>query len=180
MSKVSRRPGREAVKEQRRERQRAQRALRQRQQKEGLCAPVRPGQSNRTSPYKSVEEEGAARLDAVGQQVKVYRSLLPVLLKRLSKIPDPRNPLKTKHKLTSLMIYGILCFAFQMSSRREANREMTRPMFEENLRALFPDLEELPHADTLARLLARIEVTEIEQAHLDMIHHLIRNKKFCR
>jgi hypothetical protein len=78
------------------------------------------------------------------------------------------------------MIYGILCFAFQMSSRREANREMTRPMFEANLRRLFPDLDGLPHHDTLARLLARIEVNEIEQAHLDLIRQLIRNKKFRR
>jgi hypothetical protein len=74
----------------------------------------------------------------------------------------------------------MLCFAFQMSSRREANREMTRPMFEANLRRLFPDLAALPHQDTLARLLARIDVQEIEQAHLDMIRQLIRGKKFGR
>jgi hypothetical protein len=35
------------------------------------------------------------------------------LLKRLSKVADPRQPRKIRHKLTVLMIYGILCFAFQ-------------------------------------------------------------------
>jgi len=180
MSKPSRRPGREAIKEQRKQRKKAQRELRQRQQAEGFILPSSSSQPNRTSSYKDVEEERAARTDAVREQVKVFRAMLPVLLNRLSKITDPRNPKKNKHKLTVLLIYGILCFAFQMSSRREANREMTRPMFEENLRGLFPDLEELPHADTLARLLARIDVTHIEQAHLDMIHNLIRNKKFRR
>ena len=180
MSKPSRRPGREAIKEQRKERKKAQQDLRQRQKEDGLSVPARPGLSNRTCPYQNEEEERAGRLEAVSQQVKVYRSMLPVLLKRLSKIPDPRNPRKVRHKLTVLMIYGILCFAFQMSSRREANREMTRPMFEANLRKLFPDLEELPHNDTLARLLSRIEVDEIEQAHLDMIGQLIRGKKFGR
>ena len=178
MSQPSRRPGREEIKDQKKARKKAQRELRQRQQAEGFILPPSPSQPNRTSPYKDVEEERAARTDAVEEQVKVFRAMLPILLKRLSKITDPRNPKKNKHKLTVLLIYGILCFAFQMSSRREANREMTRPMFEDNLRALFPDLEKLPHADTLARLLARIEVAEIEQAHLDMIHHLIRNKKF--
>jgi DDE_Tnp_1-associated len=178
MSKRSHRPGREAIKEQRKQRKKAQRELRQRQQAEGFHLPPSSSQPNRMSSYQDVEEERAARTDAVGEQVKVFRAMLPILLKRLSKIADPRNPKKNKHKLTVLMIYGILCFAFQMSSRREANREMTRPMFEENLRGLFPDLEELPHADTLARLLARIDVTQIEQAHLDLIHHLIRNKKF--
>lgn len=180
MSKLSRRPGREAIKEQRRERKKAQRELRRRQKEDGLSGPAVPSLSNRKCPYQNEEEERAARLDAVGQQVKVYRSMLPVLLKRLRKIPDPRNPRKIRHKLTVLMIYGILCFAFQMSSRREASREMTRPVFEANLRRLFPDLEELPHHDTLARLLARIEVAEIEAAHLAMIRQLIRGKKFGR
>jgi hypothetical protein len=178
MSKHSCRPNRETIKAQRKARKKAQRELRQRQRAEGFQVPPTSSQPNTTSSYKDVEEERTARTEAVVEQVKVFRALLPILLKRLSRIEDPRNPKKNKHKLTVLLIYGILCFAFQMSSRREANREMTRPMFEENLRALFPELEELPHADTLARLLARIEVTEIEQAHLDMIQQLIRNKKF--
>jgi hypothetical protein len=180
MSKRSRRPGREAFKEQRRARKKAQRQLRQRQQTEGLSAPARPSLPNRKCPYQDQQEEREARLDAVSQQIQVYRSQLPVLLKRLSKIKEPRNPRKIKHKLTVLIIYGILCFAFQMSSRRQANQQMTRPMFEANLRQLFPDLDELPHQDTLARLLARIEVNEIEQALVDMLRGLMRKKKFRR
>ena len=143
MSKPSRRPGREAIKEQKKARKKAQRELRQRQQEQELSAPEKPNQSNRACPYQTPEEEQAGGVDAVSQQVKVYRAMLPVLLKRLSKISDPRNPRKLRHKLTVLLIYGILCFAFQMSSRRQASREMTRPVFEANLRQLFPDLEEL-------------------------------------
>jgi hypothetical protein len=180
VSKPSRRPGREAIKEQKKARKKAQRELRQRQKEQGLSAPAQPNQSNGTCPYQTQEEERAARVDAVSQQVKVYRAMLPVLLKRLSKIDDPRNPRKLRHKLTVLMIYGILCFAFHMSSRRRANQEMTRPVFEANLRQLFPDLGQLPHQDTLARLLARIDVSQIEQAHLDLIRQLIRGKKFGR
>jgi len=136
--------------------------------------------SNRKCEYKNEEEERSARLDAVSHQVKAYRWTLPILLKRLSKIKDPRNPKKVRHKITVLMIYGILCFAFQMASRREATREMTRPMFMANLRKLFPELEDLPHHDTLARILDRIDVNEIEQAHIEMSRHLIRSKKFER
>lgn len=180
MSKPSRRPGRQAIKEQRKERKKAQQQLRQRQKAEGLSPLPSPTLSNGKSPYQTVEEERSARLDATDQQLKIYRALLPILLKRLNKIPDLRQPRKVRHKLTVLMIYGILCFAFQMTSRREANRKMTLPQFEANLRLLFPDLEQLPHNDTLARLLAQIDVEEIEQAHLDMLEHLIRNKKFRR
>jgi hypothetical protein len=178
MSKRSRRPGREAIKEQRKARKHAQQELRDRQKAAGLILPASATISNRTCVQKSEEEERSARLDAVSQQIKTYRSQLPILLQRLAKITDPRNPKKIKHKLTVLLIYGILCFAFQMASRREATRELTRPMFMANLRRLFPELEGLPHHDTLARILEQIEVSEIEQAHLDMIRHLIRGKKF--
>ncbi len=180
MSKTSRRPNREEIKEQRRERKKAQRELRKRQRADGLDVVPRLDISNCKCPYKNEEEEKAARLDVVTQQVKVYRVMLPALLNRLAKIKDPRNPRKLKHKLSVLMIYGILCFAFQMSSRREANREMTRPMFMANLRRLFPELEDLPHNDTLARILDRIDINEIEEAHVDMIRQLIRKKKFQR
>lgn len=178
MSKRSRRPNREAIKEQRKARKNAQRELRDRQKAAGLIMPASATISNRKCDQKSDEEERSARLDAVSQQIKTYRSQLPILLKRLAKIKDPRNPKKIRHKMTVLLIYGILCFAFQMASRREATREMTRPMFMANLRRLFPELDDLPHHDTLARILEQIEVSEIEQAHLDMIRHLIRGKKF--
>jgi len=180
MRKRSRRPNREAIKEGIRERKKAQRKLRDEQKAQGLDVPSTATLSNRTCPYKTLKEEESARLEALTQQIKAYRALLPVLLDRLSKIKDPRNPKKVKHKMTVLMTYGILCFAFQMASRREASREMTRPMFMANLRALFPELEDLPHHDTLARLLARIDVADLEGAHLDMIRHLIRSKKFER
>ncbi len=58
---------------------------------------------------------------------------------------------------------------------------MTRPMFMANLRRLFPELDDLPHHDTLARLLAQMgDVNEIEEAHIQMLRHLIRGKKFER
>ena len=180
MRKRSRRPNRETIKEGIRERKKAQRELRDEQKAQGLDVPSTATISNRKCPYKTPETEASARLDALTQQIKAYRSELPVLLERLSKIKDPRNPKKIRHKLTVLMIYGILCFAFQMTSRREATREMTRPMFMTNLRELFPELEDLPHHDTLARLLAQIDITDLEGAHLDMIRHLIRGKKFLR
>ena len=110
----------------------------------------------------------------------IMHQMLPVVIRRLDKIPEPRNPKKLKHKLTVLMVYGILVFVFQYASRRAANAELTRPMFEQNLRLLFPQLDSLPHSDTLFRLLCRIDVSAIEQAHLALVRQLIRNKKFTR
>ena len=180
MSKPSCRPNREAIEIQRKEKKKAEKALRERQRAEGLKPSIRVSIPNRKCVYESMEEEQEARQDATTEQVRVFRSKLPILLKRLSKIDDPRNSKKVKHKLAVVMIYGILTFVFHMASRREANREMTRPVFMDNLKSLFPELEDLPHNDTLMRLLARIDVNKIESALIDLVRKLIRNKKFVR
>lgn len=180
MSKASRRPNREEIKAKRRERKRAQRELGRELEREGLKGRSHATIANRKSGYKTVEEEGFARNEAAWEQLKVFRSKLPVLLRRLSEIPDPRSAKKTKHKLSALLLYGILSFVLQMASSREATREMSRPMFWENLRSLFPELEGTPHHDTLTRVLSGIEVDQIGSVHLELIRKWIRNKKFFR
>jgi len=154
--------------------------LRRQQREAGLIPPAASSPSNSRSRFQSTEEESAARTEAVSGLILIMRQMLPILLGRLGKIPDPRNPKKRKHRLTVLMVYGILVFVFQYGSRRAANGEITRPMFEHNLRLLFPQLQSLPHSDTLFRLLCRIDVGAIEQAHIELVNHLIRNKKFTR
>src|SRR5208283_4484365 len=180
MSKPSRRLHRQSLNERKVERRKAAKKLRQQQTAAGLEPKASQTISNGTSIWKTVEEEKQARQEAVEEKLKMYRAVLPTLLKRLNKIEDPRNPKTIRHKMTVLMLYGILAFAYHMASRREANREMTLPMFRENLRLMFPELESLPHQDTLNRLLARIDVNQIEDALLELIQHFIRNKKFQR
>jgi len=180
MSKPSRRPNREAIKGKVKERKSLFKILRKQQENEGIEPLRRSSMPNRKSPYKTEDEERMARNLAVTDSMRIMLAKLPVLLKRLGNIPDPRNPKKLKHKLTLITIYGILTFVLQMASRREANREMTQPVFMENLKLFFPELEDLPHNDTLMRLLARIDVHEIENAQIDLVNSLIRKKKFNR
>lgn len=176
----SKRPTKKELKKQRKEKKQAEKELRRSLDAEGIIIKGRESLPNHKCPYINVEEEQSEREEAVTEQLRIMRSLLPILLKRLSKIKDPRNPKKIKYKLTVLMIYGILSFIFQMASRREANREMTRPMFIKNLQIYFPELEDLPHNDTLMRLLSGIEVDEIGAAHIELIRKFVRNKKFRR
>ena len=159
---------------------RAQRELRERQKAEGLKAVARTTIFNGKSEWTTVEEEKQARQEAVEEQLRVFRHVVPTLLKRFGEIPDPRNPKTSKHKLTVLVLYGIVAFVLQMTSRREANREMTMPQFQENLKLLFPELDSTPHQDTLNRLLGKIAVDRIQDTLLDLITGFIRNKKFCR
>lgn len=179
MSKPSRRPNRAARKVQR-EKKTAEKALRLRQIGEGLRPTSRPSSSNATSPYKTVAEEAQARTQAASEQARLFKAQLPSLLKQLSCIPDPRNPKKVTHQLTTLLLYGLLMFVYQYTSRRQVNREMTSAVFMQNLRELFPELDQLPHADTLYRLLQNIDVEAIQDAQLQLIGTLIKNKKFRR
>ena len=112
MSKPSHRPGREEIKERARKKRR-QRQLRRQQREVGLIPPGACSPSNSKSHFQSTEEESAARTEAVGGLMVIMRQMLPILLGRLGKIPDPRNPKKLKHRLTVLMLYGILVFVFQ-------------------------------------------------------------------
>jgi hypothetical protein len=127
-----------------------------------------------------VEEERVSRCEAVTEQIRLIKAQLPLLLKRLSRIPDPRNPKKLKYKLNTLLLYGMLIFVYQYGSRRRVNSEMTNPQFVANLREFFPELDELPHADTLHRLLASIDVEAIQDAQVQFMTKLINGKKFRR
>jgi len=158
--------------------QKAQRKAKALRQLKEIKQATRTALPNRNCQWKTPEEEHCARQVVVEATLKVFRALLPGLLTDLAKIADPRNPHKIKHKLTVLLLYGMFAFVFHYSSRREAGREMSRPVFFENLKQLFPELESLPHQDTLCRLLEKIEVDEIETAHINLLRRLIRNKKF--
>ena len=178
MKKVSRRPNREELKKQRKLQRKLNREHRQCSPDTATTLPLNGSVRNTTCQYQTEEAERTARVECTATMLRNIRRYLPVLLKKLKKIPDPRQPGKIKHRLTMLMIYGILSFVFQMASRREANREMTRPCFKKNLQMFFPDLETLPHHDTLMRLLDRIDVDQIEEALLDLVRHLIAKKRF--
>ncbi len=176
---ISGRLNQEEINAKGKENKRAEKELQEKLNAQGLATPDE-SIPNTKSKLESVEEEIEERSRIACEHAKVLKVNLPVLLKRLSQIPDPRNPKKIKFKLTVLTLYGILCFVYNMASRREANRKMTAPIIMENLKLLFPELDDIPHNDTLKRLLAQIDVNQIEDAHVQMIKEWMRKKKFRR
>jgi len=162
----------------RHERRRIQQELREQQKRQGKEYPATFTLPNRKCTHKTTEEEQEATQAVTEEKLKVVHQLLPELLKKLSKIPDPRNPNKIKHQITVMMLYGILMFMFNLTSRRQANEELTGPQLLENLRALFPELVEMPHQDTLCRFLQKMDSDQIESRYIDLVRHLIRRKKF--
>ena len=150
------------TKQNRAERRRKQRELKEQLKKQGKQYPPSFTLPNRKSSFSTVSQEKAYIQSVTEEKLKVYANILPGLLKKLSQIPDPRNPNKIKHQITVMMLYGILMFTFQMTSRRQTNRGLTTPQLLENLRAIFPELIDMPHQDTLCRLLENMDVSKIE------------------
>jgi hypothetical protein len=100
------------------------------------------------------------------------------LLNDFSKIKDPRNPKKIKHKIAVLMMLGLFQFIFRIKSRRSFNEQLTTPCVFKTLSSFFPEVDSIPHSETVARLLSRMDVLDIERSHIKMIKRLIDNKKF--
>jgi hypothetical protein len=162
----------------RHQRRQKQRELEKHRKEQGKDYPSSSTISNRKSRLETVEEEQQMIQTTTEEKIKVYQKLLPDLLRKLSRIPDLRSPNKIKHKMSILMTYGILMFVFQMSSRRASNREMTTPQLLANLQTIFPDLTDMPHQDTLCRLLEKIDVSQIEMVYTDLLRKLIIKKTF--
>ena len=144
----------------------------------GNMEEPRTKQKNTIFPYKTIEEEKNFREDATEEQIKIWRNLLPLLLLKLSRIPDPRQLKKIKHKVTVLILVGILLFVMKISSLREMNKTFSKPMLRESLYAIFPELDSLAHASTLSRFLEHTDPLPIEEATVLMIKDLLRKKKF--
>ncbi len=151
-----------------------------REGKEAVCEKINPRTqaSNSKSPFSTVIDQTKNYEYIASAQIKVWRSLLPSLMLKLSKIKDPRNPNKVKHKLTVLMMFGLFQCVLRLKSRRAFNEHLTNASLFEQLNKIFPDIDSIPHADTVARLLERIDVAEIERIHISMIRKLIKQKKF--
>src|SRR5438128_12007364 len=105
MTAPDRQQRRQELNRQKSERRRAERKLRQQQKAERLQPLPTATISNGTRDWRSVEEEKQARQQAVEEQLRVYRSVIPVLLKRFEKITDPTNPKTIKPKSTLPMLY---------------------------------------------------------------------------
>ena len=150
------------------------------QRKQNNVQPKQRKTASNAVCNKAKEEEQQEMQDLTRSAGRALRKMLPPLLKQFEKIPDPRNPLSVKHKLTVLLLYGILLFFFRLDSRRQANRVLSRPQFRESIQAVLPELETLPHGDTLNRLLSTIDVEMIQEALAGLVRELIRKKVFTR
>lgn len=102
MNKRSQRPGREELQVKRKEKKKQEKILRAQLIAAGHVLEPTSAKPNTVSQLATPEEERELRADAVCKHMQIIRAQLPTLLKRLSKIPDPREPKKNQTRLNHL------------------------------------------------------------------------------
>jgi len=116
--------------------------------------------------------------EMTGCFVRILRILLPGLLVKLSLIEDCRDQTKVRHSLPSLMIYGIMVFLSHTASRRQATVEISKMSLLPFINLFVPGTEDMPHGDTLNRLLSGINVQSIDECYKEAISEFIRSDRF--
>lgn len=102
----------------------------------------------------------------------------PELSAWLGDIGDTRNPDYVSFQLKVLLLLGILMFLTHSGSRNHFNDqvrgavELARTMAQ----LLSCDVEEIPHLDTLEKVLRTLNAEQIEELHVKLIRRLIRMK----
>ena len=132
---------------------------------------------NRKSPYESVEEQMAAEAEALDAWFTGLLVWFGPVMTAFARISDPRNPKRIKHQLVVVLVFGVLLFLTQCTSRREGNRQLTEPKSWTTLQAAFPQLDSVPHMDTVANVLEQIPPSEVEAVLTDTIKRLLRNRR---
>jgi hypothetical protein len=137
--------------------------------------PKKKSQANRIGG--ATGEEGAKEVLAE-QYMRLLGLLIPGILAMFSTVEDLRALHKTKHKLPALILYGIIMFMSQTSSRREANREIGGSEVAELIQRLVPEFTSMPHADTLARLLEVIDPGTMEKQYEELVREFVKSDFF--
>jgi hypothetical protein len=144
----------------------------------GNLTEPRTQAKNIKSPARNVDEQADIIGDILSSGITAWGALMPGIIKDFSEIKDPRRTESVKHKLEVIMVYGLLIFLFRFPSRKQANLELTEPLFCRNIQALFPEINSCPHGDTVANVMEKINPMEIQKTHIKMIKDLIKSKKF--
>ena len=134
-----------------------------------------PSQSNKKGGgLADAESEDAMARD----YIRLLRLLLSGALVKLSALEDPRKEGMCGHTMPTLIIYGLLMFLMNLQSRRAANRDIGGNTAHEMIKQAIPELDTMPHADTLARLLEKIDADKLESCYEDTIIGFVKSKTF--
>jgi hypothetical protein len=138
------------------------------------------GRKRRPQPNRKggAAPTGEEESEMMGRYAALLRALLPGAVAKLSRIEDPRDQNRIEHSLPVLMLFGILMFLSHCKSRREANRDLARGSLLSLVGEFVPGAADMPHADTLARLLKDVGTDSIDRHYEGLVEVFIQSSQF--
>jgi len=159
---------------------------------EGIQAPESPDPVGHTNLAGGATQPRAGSSSKWGRPKK-QRPLTPTLARELAvvilhffpqmsewlgEVRDPRNPLYTVYPLKVLLLLGVLIFLTHSGSRNHFNDQIrdAKELLTTLARILGCDVEDLPHLDTLEKVIRRLQPDDFQHLMSLLIRRLIRMK----
>jgi hypothetical protein len=129
-----------------------------------------PDFSHRKNRKKTTSAESSSQVLAA--YAKELRSRFPDLASRFSCSEDPRK--RKAYSMEEILMGGIGMFLLRQGSRNSINNKRREDNFRDNYRQCF--CMRLPHQDTVADVLCRIDPVEMEQVKMDLFASFFEQK----
>jgi len=130
--------------------------------------------ARRQARQKQQRQKAEAKQDVVGQLHKTIQHFFPNLYEWMREIEDFRR--KSSYELAEVITASIAMFIFKSGSRNALNNQRQEKHFKKNYVKLFK--LDLPHPDTVDRVMRRLPPECLEKLKHKMVQTLLNKKAF--
>ena len=112
--------------------------------------------------------------------IRILKKYFPGLLEQLNSVNDPRNSSRTKYESDVIFFTRIIAAIFRLDSMRKLTAELNDENTILNVSKILkkPDLDELPHFNTINNFLEKFDPKELQKIIQMMVKRLMKMPEF--
>jgi hypothetical protein len=125
------------------------------------------------------KREMKKEIEVFSDVVKIIKQYFPSLIEKLEQLTDVRHQSYVEYSMSVITITRLLGLICGLRSMRQMTESFNTNETIENISKLLGvELEELPHHDTINKVLENIDIRELQKIQKYMVQKLIRSKMF--
>ena len=125
------------------------------------------------------KREMKKEIEVFSDVVKIIKQYFPSLIEKLEQLTDVRHQSYVEYSMSVITITRLLGLICGLRSMRQMTESFNTNETIENISKLLGvELEELPHHDTINKVLENIDISELQKIQKYMVQKLIRSKMF--
>ena len=118
-------------------------------------------------------------IEVFSDVVKIIKQYFPSLIEKLEQLTDVRHQSYVEYSMSVITITRLLGLICGLRSMRQMTESFNTNETIENISKLLGvELEELPHHDTINKVLENIDISEFQKIQKYIVQKLIRSKMF--